>query len=143
MCGTRTYRIWAGVIQRCQNKNYHRFPDYGGRGITVCERWQTFQNFLADMGECPSNKHSINRIDNDGPYSPENCEWATLDQQILGKRSTITVTIDGKTWCLKDYCKKKRIGYSCVRYRLSTGMTLEEALNRPTQNRRMWRRRVK
>lgn len=83
--GTSTYYIWAAMVQRCTNPNNADWPDYGGRGITVCERWRDFRNFLADMGEHPAGM-SIDRVDNNRGYEPGNCRWATGKQQARNSR---------------------------------------------------------
>jgi len=81
----RVYRIWSCMITRCTNKKASNYPRYGGRGITICERWLKFENFLADMGE-PTDDQSIDRVDNNGNYCKENCEWASASQQSLNRR---------------------------------------------------------
>jgi hypothetical protein len=91
---TREALIWQGIRNRCFNHNNHAFSRYGGRGITVCDRWNSFENFLLDMGECPKG-HSIERIDVDGNYEPLNCKWIPLSDQANNRRNTIYVNASG------------------------------------------------
>lgn len=92
---TPEYRTWANMIQRCTNEKSRMYYRYGGRGITVCERWRKFENFLADMGRKPSPMHTIDRIDSDGDYDPDNCRWLPKAEQSSNRSNTIR--IDGKT----------------------------------------------
>lgn len=95
MCGTPTYGSWESMIQHCYNPNASYYKDYGGRGIKVCDRWRySFRNFYDDMKDRPDNC-TLSRKDNDGDYTPENCEWATIDVQNRNKRTTRFLTIDG------------------------------------------------
>jgi len=82
---TKTYRSWAGMVRRCRNPHTLDWPRYGGRGIQVCSRWLVFENFLSDMGERPKGK-SLDRIDNDGNYNPDNCHWATNKEQAKNRK---------------------------------------------------------
>lgn len=83
---TKEYRAWAGIWQRCHNPNNRRFADYGGRGISVCDEWKSFEKFLSDMGRKPSDEHSIDRINNSLGYFSENCKWSTRSEQQRNKR---------------------------------------------------------
>lgn len=88
---TRTYRspehtAWQAMRGRCNNPKHPRYADWGGRGITICARWDVYENFLADMGRRPSARHSLDRVDNDGNYEPGNCRWALPAEQVANRR---------------------------------------------------------
>ena len=131
--GTPEYRVWASMIQRCEDQNCASYRDYGARGISVCPEWRnSFPQFLQDMGPKPSAKHEIDRIDNDGNYEPGNCRWATRKEQAANRRSTHRVTLHGVTKSLKDWCDTLGLDYRMVHRRVnSLGWTYEQALNTP------------
>jgi len=129
---TRTYGCWVALKHRCTSPNSVNWANYGGRGITVCERWKKFENFFEDMGECPSKAHSIDRIDNDGPYSPENCRWSTRKEQSRNTRSNFNVTFQGKTQTLMAWVEELGLTYATISGRIhQLGWTPEEALSIP------------
>jgi hypothetical protein len=129
MTGSRTYRIWQAMLNRCRNKNLYQFKDWGGRGISVCERWLKYENFLNDMGEAAPGS-SIDRIDNDGNYEPKNCRWATVQQQNRNKKSNRNLTFNGKTKCLKDWADDIGIDQTSLSERLEK-WDLQRALTQP------------
>lgn len=103
------YSIWADMRQRCRNPSHHAYARYGGRGITVCDRWSAFENFLNDMGERPTPQHSIDRVDNDKGYFPENCRWATWKEQNMNRRlyQLATNNRSGLTGVVPRFSKRK------------------------------------
>ena len=115
---TPAYRRWYNIKSRCTNPRNEKYPLYGGRGISLCGRWQAFETFWADMGPPPSPAHTVGRIDNNGPYSPENCRWETPTQQANNRRTN--VQIKGKT--LAEHARELGIQPETIRYRLANGM---------------------
>ncbi len=146
--GTVTYYTWARIKSRCSDESNKSYKDYGGRGITVCKRWaDSFEAFLADMGERPSDAHSIDRIDNSKGYwcgKPEcsecgpagripNCRWATRGEQSRNTSRTRMETYKGKTQCLKDWATEYGMDYVLFLARLKLGWSFEDALTRPVR----------
>lgn len=100
---TKEHYIWVAMHQRCNNPKNKGYKNYGGRGIKVCKRWNKFENFFADKGECPKGL-TLERINNDGDYEPSNCCWDTRKVQAGNKRSSFVLTVHGKTACLAELC---------------------------------------
>lgn len=144
-----TYRIWAYIKTRCYNPNATGYANYGGKGITVCERWRTsFRAFQEDMGARPSSKHSIDRYPNGyGNYEPGNCRWATAKEQAENKPSTVFVTVDGITDNLKTTARRVGIAAKTLRLWLSRGYSAQEIVDSWRQNRegkgRLFRKALK
>ncbi len=118
------YAIWIAMRQRCGNESCKAYPNYGGRGISVCERWMKFEDFFADMGTRPSQGHSIERIDNNGNYEPSNCCWATMAQQAKNKRpkkqrkTVKQVSHNGESLTISEWANRLGVTPECLRMRL-------------------------
>lgn len=115
---TAEYRIWCAMRERCSSPKHIEYARYGGRGIRVCERWDSFENFLADMGRRPSLEHSIERDDTNGHYEPDNCRWATRSEQARNKRTSIVLTHNGETHHVLEWAKKLHLSINTIRMRL-------------------------
>ena len=115
---------------RCSNPNNTHFKYYGGKGIKVCERWMTFDNFFADMGESPTNA-TIERLNSNGDYEPCNCVWATRAEQLRNTSRTVNITFNGITQCRTDWAKQLGITSMTIRDRLSRGWSVEKTLSIP------------
>ena len=120
---------WRSMKNRCTNKQCKSFKNYGGRGIKVCDRWiESFQNFYDDMGQRPSKKHSIDRIDNDGDYTPENCRWTTDIKQNNNLRRNVYIECDGETKTIAEWSKFLNVPYFKIHYRLHNGFDMEQVI---------------
>lgn len=124
------YHVWCGIIRRCLNPNSSAYPDYGGRGITVCEKWRDFLGFYEDMGDQPPSM-TIDRIDNDLGYSPENCRWASRAEQNRNKRSVRKLTIGDETLPILVWAERYGIKQRTVLARIRSGWDAEAAVKTP------------
>jgi len=123
------HATWINMKQRCQNPKSTHYQNYGGRGIRVCERWdRDFLAFVADMGERPSQNHTLDRIENNGDYEPTNCRWATRAEQGRNKRNNHLVTYQGVTKPTSAWAEQMGISGTLLRKRLEIGWSSERAL---------------
>lgn len=126
-----TYNTWISMKQRCLNSQAPNYELYGGRGIKICDRWiHSFENFLEDMGEKPSEKHSIDRIDVNGNYEPSNCRWATNDEQQNNKRNSVKEMVNGNLYSFRELSCLYNIKESRIRNWRRRGLNIEERLNK-------------
>lgn len=127
---TSEYRIWCLMKGRCRNSNLPDYANYGGRGITVCDRWESFENFIADMGQRPSRLHSIERINVNGNYEPTNCKWATPIEQARNTRRNVYYEINGLKLTLRQAVEMFGNGQNAdtVKWRIYQGQSIKEAL---------------
>jgi hypothetical protein len=127
--GTPIYAVWRSMMQRCYDKNSHAYDRYGGRSVSVCERWQDFTNFYADMGERQEGM-SLERVDNDGDYSPENVVWADSKAQARNRRSTIYLEHDGQRKSMAEWAEETGVKIATLWARVNRGMPVDIALTK-------------
>ncbi len=126
------YRVWCSMIQRCVNPNHNRYNCYGGAGVIVCERWMnSFENFLADMGERPEGMEIDRWPDRSGNYEPGNTRWATPKQNSRNRSDNKIVTVRGMTGCVAELCEYFKVPYGRTNGRLWKGWPVEEAFFSP------------
>lgn len=133
---TRIYRIWRNMKNRCLNENAEKFDRYGGRGISICKEWLEFENFYKWAIDNGYNAElTIDRIDNDGDYNPENCKWSTPIEQARNTSATVKVERNGVLKSLREWCEIEGVGFSMVYKRVCRGWDIEDAINIPPLDR--------
>lgn len=132
LTGTRIYGIWGKMIGRCHNKRDHRYKHYGGRGISVCEEWRSFENFYEWAVNSKYEENlTLERIDVNAGYSPTNCKWATWKQQQNNRTNNRLINFEGKTMTLQEWSELIGIEASTLRYRLVNDWSIDDAINTP------------
>jgi hypothetical protein len=128
--------VWNAIRARCRNPKHPSFERYGARGISVCQRWdQSFAAFLNDMGPRPSLDHTIERINNDGDYTRDNCRWATRTEQARNRRSSKYLTHRGQTATMAEWSERTGVSMGTLHARLKSGWSVYRALSEPVRRR--------
>ena len=139
---TAEYKTWGSMFSRCYNKKMQYYKNYGGRGIEVCKRWWAenngYLNFLNDMGPRPSNQHSIDRIDVNGDYCPENCRWATRKEQGRNKQRSRYVVAFGQTKTVAEWSELFGVAENTITFRLNSGFAPYLAVSLRGHKDRKW-----
>ena len=138
--GTREHMCWGSMRQRCANPNHKAYKNYGGRGITICPAWDDFAVFLKDMGPSPEG-YDLDRIDNNGNYTPENCHWTTRRANMNNRRSCTMLEYLGRTASISIWAEELDLSYAAVVGRLARGWSVELALSTPTK--KGWSQRIR
>lgn len=128
-----TYNSWKSMMDRCYHSTCKSHRRYRGRGITVCKRWHSFENFLVDMGKRPIGR-TLERVNNDGNYRPSNCRWATHAEQVRNTSVNRRITFRGETLILTDWARKTGINQRTLFNRIDTGWPIDLALTRPANH---------
>lgn len=130
LSGTPEYGSWVEMRRRCYDPKNHNYPNYGARGITVCQRWFEFLAFLEDMGTRPTRAHTLDRIDNDLGYNKENCRWATKREQSQNRACCEKIEYQGRKLCVADWAKELGLRSVTIHARLNRyGWSVERALS--------------
>jgi len=129
---SREFRIWTDMLARCDNKNNPAYDRYGGRGIRVCDRWRKFENFVVDMGTADEGL-TLDRINNDGPYSPENCRWTTRKAQANNRSSNRYITVDGQSKTITEWARDLGTSDATIRGRIKMGWSEDKAVTTPVR----------
>lgn len=137
------YRKWIEMRRRCLNPLRREFPRYGGRGIKICERWMSFSNFQEDMLPTWKPGLSLDRIDNDGDYSPDNCRWATISMQNRNTSQNHRINVNGETLTIAEWSERTGLVHQTIRHRLLRGWSPEQAVYLPLQPNGSWRHNLR
>lgn len=138
MSHKHVYAVWQAMLQRCENPKSQSWGNYGCRGIFVCDEWHDFVKFYADMGDRPKG-YSLDRTNNDGPYSKENCQWVLMDQQANNKRNNRVIEFSGETKTLAEWAKQYGLEWSVLRSRIDYWKwPMEKALTEPMKETRSY-----
>lgn len=125
------FRVWQGMIARCENQKHRSFKRYGGRGISVCARWRnSYEAFLVDMGRRPTPQHQIDRVDNEKGYEPGNCRWATASEQARNRSSSRQIKVGGRSQTLVAWAEEAGLSRSTIASRIERGWAPERAVSR-------------
>lgn len=122
------YSVWKKMRHRCLTPSHQFYARYGGRGISICESWSKFENFYRDMGPRPTEKHTLDRINNDGNYEPNNCRWATRATQSANRSNNVFLTHDGQSHSLQEWSRLLNISQGTLWSRLKNGWSVEKTL---------------
>ena len=133
--GSKIYMVWASMLSRCRDNTHTSYHNYGARGISVCVRWATFENFYEDMGEPPFKNAQLDRKDNNSDYSPTNCKWSSKKDQARNRRTNLKITFAGITLCAKEWEEYLKLPLHCIPNRLRRGWSIERALTQIPEKR--------
>lgn len=139
MTNSRVYKIWSGMHSRCKLPSATGYKNYGGKGISVCSRWDCFEAFFEDMGSAPDGM-SIDRIESTGNYEPSNCRWASKVEQNRNQFDLLYITFGGRTQCLSSWAEEVGSTFSTLKARLNRGWDVERVLNTPIRAHKQYQR---